>query len=352
MLAEQHRAFTPSRRSKIQHELVHLTPRGQQPRAGLGLILALTQFVHQSGDGGVLKVFSGLLQGPSADNRDAGLDGISKKRLTTPFVERRRKHRDFVQPQEQCVVAMVCRKVHAGDCQRIGQGRAPAVGSERRNGHCPAAQDAGSQDITKHERRRNPPVNIERVRDAEIVGAAEMMLAQDDSTADVRQPLVTQGLDDLRHHVDFVRRDHDVDVAVWTQRARRIKNMSKMRTLDDHRLDAGRRKRIQHAPQLARPHGGDRFVPGDDVGPSGRVRQQGFDTVATRDIGGRSIEAGLTAQRRLEGGRAGHDRAQTNQAWLLARRPVTRTGVNSRRSIRKRAATSRSTSRQSNPLWP
>lgn len=214
MLSEQHGAFTPSRRSKIQHELVQRTCRGQQSRAGLGPILALTQFVDQSSHCGVLEVFSGLLQGPTADDRDTGLNGIPNKRLTTTFVDRRGKHRDFVQPQEQSVAAMVCRKMHACDRERIGQRRPPAVRSELRNGHCPFAQDASGQDIAKHERRRNPPVNIERVRDTEMVGAAEMMLSEDDSTADVRQPLVTQGLDDVWRRVDFIRRDDDVDVAV------------------------------------------------------------------------------------------------------------------------------------------
>ena len=145
--------------------------RGQQLRAGLEPFLVLTQFVHQPGDGRVLKAFAGPLQGPAADDRDAGLNGTSKKRLTIPFVELRRQHRDFVQPQEQCVAAMVCRKVHAGDRERVGQGRAPAVRSERRNGHCPLAQDVGGQDIAKHERRRNPPVNVKRMRDAEMIVA-------------------------------------------------------------------------------------------------------------------------------------------------------------------------------------
>ena len=326
--------------------------RGQQLRAGLEPILVLTQFVPQPGDGSVLEAFAGPLQGPTADDRDASLNGISKERLTAPFVELRRQHRDFVQPQEQGVAAMVCRKVHAGDRQRVGQGRAAAVRSERRNGNCPRAQDARGQDIPKHERRRNPPVNVKRMRDAEMIGAAEMMLAENDSTANVRQPLVTQGLDDPRHRIDFVRRDDEVDVAVRTERARRIENMAEMRTLDDHGLEAGRRKGIEHAPQLARPHGGDRFVRSDDVGPARCVRQQRFDPMAPRAVGRRTTEGGLAAQRRLDGGHAGHDRAQTNQAWLLAKRPVTRTGVNSRRSIRNRAATSLSTSRQSNPLWP
>jgi hypothetical protein len=134
------------------------------------------------------------------------------------------------------------------------------------------------------------------MRHTKIVNPVEMVLAEDDPPADVRQPIVAKRCQRRRHAIEFVARDRDVHVAMRAQPDRRIENVPEVSALDDDRTDAGGAQGVEHAPQLARPNSGERLIAGHDGRECECAREQRIDAMSASKLEPRGVEGRLAAQ--------------------------------------------------------
>jgi hypothetical protein len=153
MLAAEHGALAPSgRHPQVQDELVKRPRHRQQARARLRGILPLAHLLDQLQERGVAETHGRPAQRPSADDGDARLDGAANERLAAWPVERRGERRDFMEPQQDRIGAVMCREVDAGDRECVRQRWPAPVGPKDGNRHGPAPQDVSPQDVAEDER--------------------------------------------------------------------------------------------------------------------------------------------------------------------------------------------------------